>query len=293
MEELKKCIECRQKIDTGALLCVECGSYQDYRKYIKVWTPVFGFLLAFLAFIVSILPQITSAIFPSPPRFSAHLRSVSERSIAFDISNLGERRLIIDPVLKCVSASRLDEEIVDYEAPFEVWFTTVEAQSDRAITIAELGGSETATFVIPQDLNGSWLEHAAIFLPPEDDRVSGIEWRWSPGLSIKNTVFGAARDSKIPVYHIIGKDGLISLQPVSDIATFCQLTALDPVSGKEKSEGFAVWQIGNNLWQGGAASSLYTVLGSLIYTGGPGGLAETDPKLCNAESPPRICITED
>lgn len=293
MAELKKCIECQKEIETGAKLCVGCGSHQDCRRHIKTWTPLLGFILAFLAFVFSIAPQIKSAWFPSPPNFSAHLRSVSKRSITFDVANLGERRLIIDPVLKCVAANRIDEGVVDYEEPFRVWFTTVEGQSDRPITVAEFGGSEVATFAIPQDLEGSWLENRAIFLPPADERVSDIEKRFSPGLTLKHTWFGASRASKIPVYHIIGKDGLISLQPVSDIATFCQLTALDPVSGKEVSEGFAIWQIGDDFWQGGRANLLYDVLGSLIYVSGPGGLNETDPELCNSDSPPWGCITED
>lgn len=293
MSELKKCIECQKEIETGAKLCVVCGSHQDWRRHIKVWTPLLGFLLAFLAFLFSISPQIKSAWFPSPPKFSAHLRSVSERTMSFDVSNLGERRLIIDPILKCVAANRIDEEIVDYEEPFRIWGTTVEGQSDRPITITELGGSETVTFAIPQVLDGSWLENTAVFLPPDDERVSGIERRFASGSRLSDIWFGASRSSKIPVYHIIGKDGLISLQPVSDIATFCQLTAVDPVSGREVSEGFAVWQIGNDLWQGGRANNLYDVLGSKIYVGGPGGLAETDPELCNSDSPPWGCITED
>ena len=293
MAELEKCIECQKEIEARAKLCVECGSHQDWRRHIKIWTPILGFLLAFLAFVFSISPQIKSVWFPSPPKFSAHLRSVSERSITFDVSNLGERPLIIDPVLKCVAASRIDEEIVDYEEPFRVWFTTVEGQSDRPTTVSELGGSETVNFAIPQVLEGSWLENTAVFLPPEDERVSGIEFRFSSGSRLRHTGFGASRSSKIPVYHIIGKDGLISLQPVSDIATFCQLTVLDPASGQEVSEGFAVWQIGNNLWQGGRANHLYDVLGSLIYVRGPGGLNETDPELCNSDSPPWGCITED
>ena len=291
MEEIGKCIECQRAIETGAKLCVECGSHQDWRRHIKTWTPLLGFFLAFLAFIFSIAPQIKSAWFPSPPKFSAQLRSVSDRSITFDVSNLGERRLIIDPVLKCVAANRIDEKIVDYEEPFRVWFTTVEGQSDRPTTIAELGGSEIATFAIPEDLEGSWIENTAMFLPPEDERVRGIEKGFSPGL--RHTWFGASRTSEIPVYHIIGKGGLISLQPVSDISTFCQLTVLDPVSGKEISQGFAVWQIGDNLWQGGNADQLYDVLGSLIYVGGPGGLNETDPQLCKSESPPWGCITDE
>jgi len=213
--------------------------------------------------------------------------------MTFDVSNLGERRLIIDPILKCVAANRINEEIVDYEEPFRIWFTTVEGQSDRSITVAELGGSETVTFDIPQILEGSWLEDTAVFLPPEDERVSGIERRFSHGSRLRHTWFGASRVSKIPVYHIIGKDGLISLQPVSDIATFCQLTALDPASGKETGEGFAVWQVGNNLWQGGPANYLYGVLGSYMQVTGPGGFAETNPELCNSASPPWGCITED
>ena len=293
MAGFKKCIECQKEIETNAKLCVECGSHQDWRRHIKTWTPLLGFLLAFLAFVFSIAPQVKSAWFPSPAKISAHLRSVSERSITFDVSNLGERRLIIDPILKCVAASRIDEEIVDYEEPFRVWFTTVEGQSDRPITVTELGGSETVTFAIPQGLEGSWLENTAIFLPPEDERVSGIERRFSTGLRLKHTWFGASRETKIPVYHFIGKDGLISLQPVSEIATFCQLTALDPVSGSEISEGFSVWQIGNDLWQGARANHLYDVLGSLIYVGGPGGMNETDPEICNSDSPAWGCITED
>jgi hypothetical protein len=113
--------------------------------------------------------------------------------------------LIIEPVLKCVAASRIDEEIVDYEEPFRVWFTTVEGQSDRPTTVSELGGSETVNFAIPQVLEGNWLENTAVFLPPEDERVSGIEFRFSSGSRLRHTGFGASRSSKIPVYHIIGK----------------------------------------------------------------------------------------
>lgn len=291
MEEINKCIECQNAIETSAKICVECGSHQDWRRHVKTWTPLLGFLLAFLAFVISIAPQIRSAWFPSPAKISVHIRSISARSITFDVSNLGERRLIIDPKLECVVANRIDENIVDGEAPFRVWLPTVEGQSDRPITVAELGGSEVATFVIPQDLDGSWFENTAVFLPPEDERVSGIEPRFSYGS--RHTWFGASRASKIPVYHIIGKGGLISLQPVSDIATFCQLTALDPVSGNEIREGFAVWQTGDKLWQGGRANLLYSVLGSKIRVYGHGGWNETDPRLCNSESPPWGCITED
>lgn len=230
MEDTKTCVECRKALEPSATLCVECGSHQDWRRHIKTWTPLFGFILAFLAFVFSIAPQIKSAFFPSLPKFSAQLRSVSERSITFDISNLGERQLIVDPILKCVAASRIDEEIVDYEEPFRVWFTTVEGQLDRPTTIPELGGTELATFNIPEDLEGSWLENTPIFLPPEDAQVSGIVRRFSPGL--RHTWFGADRSSRIPTYHFIGKDDLISLQPVSEIATFCQLTTIDPATGR-------------------------------------------------------------
>lgn len=290
MDETKKCIECRKAISASAKLCVECGSHQDWRRHIKTWTPLFGFFLAFLAFIFSIAPQVRSALFPSPPKFSAHIRSVSERSITFDISNLGERRLIVDPVLKCVSGNRIDEEIVDYEKPFRVWFTTVEGQSDRPITITELGGSELTTFTIPEDIEGSWLDKTAIFLPPDDERVSGIERRFSPGL--RHTWFGADRSSNIPTYHFIGKNGLISLQAVSEISTFCQLTTLDPVTGEETIEGFAIWQLEDNLWRGSRANQLYNVLGSLISISAH-GLNETDPALCESDSPPWSCITAD
>ncbi|MCX8954704.1 hypothetical protein OU790_14845, partial [Ruegeria sp. NA] len=49
MAELKKCIECQKEIETGAKFCVGCGSHQDCRRHIKTWTPLLGFILAFLA----------------------------------------------------------------------------------------------------------------------------------------------------------------------------------------------------------------------------------------------------
>ncbi|WBU53114.1 hypothetical protein [Paracoccus sp. SCSIO 75233] len=289
MENDRECLECRNKIDLQAKICIECGSYQDLRRHIKTWTPALGFILAFIAFLFSIFPQIRSAFFPSPPKISVSLSSVSERSVTFYVSNLGERRLMIDPLLKCVAADQIDERVVDYEEPFRVLHTTVEGQLDRPITVSELGGSELATFDIPAGTDGTWLESKPVFLSPEDERVSGISRGFSNGM--RHTWFEADRSSKIPTYHIVGEDGLISLQPVSEIATFCQLNALDPASGMEVSEGIAIWQVGNDIWQGGQASKLYNVTGSLIYIGGPGGLSETDPNLCGSEFPPWGCVT--
>lgn len=288
MNEAMKCIECRKEIIAGARLCVECGSLQDWRRHVKTWTPLLGFVLAFLAFVFSIAPQFKSAFFPSSPKFSAYIRAVSERSITFDISNLGERRLIVDPVLKCVSGDRIDEEIVDYEKPFRVWSTTVEGQSNRPITIAELGGSELATFSIPDDIEGTWLNENAIFVSPDDERVAGIERRFSPGF--RHTWFGADRASKIPTYHFVGKSGLVSLKPVAEISTFCQLTTLDPATGEEASHGFAIWQLEANLWRGSRAEQFYNVLGSLLALHAH-GLNETDPEICNSDSPPLNCIS--
>ncbi|WP_157994810.1 hypothetical protein [Paracoccus tegillarcae] len=290
MEETKRCVECRKAIQPRASLCVECGSHQDWRRHIKTWTPVLGFILAFLAFVISIAPQIRSSFFPSPPKISAQVSSVSARNLTILVSNLGERRLIIDPVLKCVSADTIDEEIVDYEEPFRVWSTTVEGQLENPLTVAELGGNESATFSISENLVGSWLEHEPLFLPPDDERVSAVSGAFSLGLG-KGWI-GINRSSNIPTFHIIGEDNEISLQPVSEIATFCQLSMLDPVTGEQLNEGFAVWSIGSGRWRGGRANQLYNVLGSLISLGAL-GLNETDPQICAVESSPSHCITAD
>lgn len=290
MEETKRCIECRKAIEPSASLCVECGSHQDWRRHIKTWTPGLGFLLAFLAFVFSIAPQIRSAFFPSPPKISTQVSSVSARNITIHVYNLGERRLIVDPVLKCVSADRIDEGIVDYDEPFRVWFTTVEGHLETPITVAELGGSVSATFTISENLVGSWLDRAPIFLPPDDERVSAVSRAFSLGLG--QGWIGIDRSSSIPTFHIIGEDNMTSLQPVSEIATFCQLLTLDPVTGNEISEGFAIWPIGNGRWQGGRANQLYDVLGSLISLGAQ-GLNETDPQICESASAPLYCITAD
>jgi len=291
MAEKVKCIECKKEVEPNANLCVECGSHQDWRRHTKTWTPILGFVLAFLAFLFSISPQIKASLFPSPPKFSAHLRAVSERSMTFHVSNLGERTLIVDPVLRCVSGERIDEEIVDYEKPFSVRFPTIEGELEVPSTVAQLGGSEVVTFAIPEYLAGSWLENEPTFLPPSDERVSGISRAFSHGL--RNAWFGADRSTRIPEWHVVGNDGWISLQPISEISAFCELTMLDPSTGKEISEGFAIWSVGANLLRGGRPNQLYDVLGSLIYVGGPGGLNETDPELCNSDSPPWGCITED
>lgn len=208
MEETKRCLECRKAIEPSASLCVECGSYQDWRRHIKIWTPVLGFVLAFLAFVFSIVPQIRSSVFPSPPKISAQVSSVSARNLTILVSNLGERRLIVNPVLKCVSADRIDEEIVDYEEPFRIWFTTVEGQLENPLTVAELGGSERATFSISENLDGSWLDHEPLFLPPDDERVSAVNRAFSLGLG-KGWI-GVNRSSNIPTFHIIGEDNEIS-----------------------------------------------------------------------------------
>ena len=93
MGETERCVERQKTIEPRASLCVECGSHQDWNRHIKTWTPVLGFILAYLAFVVSIAPQISSSFAPSPPKMSTQISSVSARELSTVVSYLGERRV--------------------------------------------------------------------------------------------------------------------------------------------------------------------------------------------------------
>lgn len=67
-----RCKQCCNDIPQRALLCSECGSYQDWRGWFSVSSTVLALLTALLSVLGIVTPVIINALLPKIRRLSTN-----------------------------------------------------------------------------------------------------------------------------------------------------------------------------------------------------------------------------
>lgn len=80
------CIECKQKLRKGALKCLNCGSFQDWRRYIKISTLLFSLLLLVGTIITTWRPLT------NPPRGE---KPVPKENISIEMDKIIDRQYVV------------------------------------------------------------------------------------------------------------------------------------------------------------------------------------------------------
>src|SRR5262249_52769347 len=53
-----KCLVCREEIASGAAKCVHCDSYQDWRRFMNLSTPILSLLIALISVLTVAVPVV-------------------------------------------------------------------------------------------------------------------------------------------------------------------------------------------------------------------------------------------
>jgi hypothetical protein len=92
---LKDCIVCKESIKQGAQKCVNCDSFQDWRRYFSFGTVVLSLLVALFSVLAVAVPIIKSTLTPHRSDLRFSFLSYEPKLIKIVCSNVGNRAAIL------------------------------------------------------------------------------------------------------------------------------------------------------------------------------------------------------
>lgn len=98
MTERKRtqCRTCLEDIYDGARKCIECGSYQDWRRYIGLSNTSLSLIIALLS-VLSLFITVVDNAFIEDENISLSILGASGNHLKLAISNSGEKGAVISP----------------------------------------------------------------------------------------------------------------------------------------------------------------------------------------------------
>lgn len=90
-----KCIVCKEEICTGAVKCIHCDSYQDWRNYLTFSSTVLALLVALVSVSGFVVPILDKALTPTDSRIIVSYQTIAEGfggpAIILLVSNSGTK----------------------------------------------------------------------------------------------------------------------------------------------------------------------------------------------------------
>ncbi len=86
-----KCITCCEEMKDGAMKCIHCDSFQDYRRHLRFSSTVLALLVALISVLTFAIPAIKSVITPKNSNIKFTFQGFGEKSIVYIVSNKGIR----------------------------------------------------------------------------------------------------------------------------------------------------------------------------------------------------------
>lgn len=106
--EPKRCIECAEEIDKGALKCRHCGAYQHKSKrWMGPLVTILSLLVAVLSLAISSLDKVYDLAFPKSPLFAA-LEESENSTMHLTVHNESPDSVVIED-MKCFLKFTIDE----------------------------------------------------------------------------------------------------------------------------------------------------------------------------------------
>ena len=92
MTEMKQCLTCASDIHSNAKKCVECGSFQDFRRYLSIGNTTLSMLVALMSAITT-FSVLMKQYYEIAPYSKNHIYDVSknEHETVFSFQNAGNR----------------------------------------------------------------------------------------------------------------------------------------------------------------------------------------------------------
>jgi predicted nucleic acid-binding Zn ribbon protein len=93
------CKVCRKPIPAGAVKCVACGSYQDWRRFLLSWTALISAVVGVLIAVVAFLSPVYQYLFPpqvAPAQLAISFERCLSDSIAMLTTNNGGQTAVVE-----------------------------------------------------------------------------------------------------------------------------------------------------------------------------------------------------
>lgn len=98
-ETVKLCKLCSEEIKKGAIICIHCNSFQDWRRFLTISNTTLALLIALITVISSTVPPFLRATERPHSRIKLQFLEADQWSIYFSASNLGNRKGTIKSVV--------------------------------------------------------------------------------------------------------------------------------------------------------------------------------------------------
>jgi hypothetical protein len=126
---------CRKEIPSGAKICTECDSYQDWRRYFGLSSTILSLLVALVSVLTVAVPVLRHALTADRSEIRCNVLGWNENSgeVTLVVSNKGPRPSAIKALTLQPNTSKIPE------SPFQF-------DSDFSDPILEPGKYKTVTF---------------------------------------------------------------------------------------------------------------------------------------------------
>ena len=102
--KFRQCRYCKSKLNEGAIKCVQCGNYQNWRRFVDIGNATFALIIASVSLFVSLSYGFSEAYrkyFSRKVALGFFVERIDQRGASIVIYNKGEMPVKIAPNLSC------------------------------------------------------------------------------------------------------------------------------------------------------------------------------------------------
>lgn len=104
--EKSECIVCKSDIAAGAIKCVHCGSYQNFRRYIVLGNTALSLIVALSAVLTVLIPIVIDAMKKEEDRIHASIMEAVSGGYLVSFINTGTRPGAIGPIASLIISDK-------------------------------------------------------------------------------------------------------------------------------------------------------------------------------------------
>ena len=110
-----ECRSCKEEIKDGAIRCVHCDSYQDYRRYFRMSSSVLALLIALISVVTLATPVLEEALKPDDAKLDFYfIGPMPSGHIMITVTNKGSEPAFFNKVSSVRMANAEGEAIVKF-----------------------------------------------------------------------------------------------------------------------------------------------------------------------------------
>lgn len=169
---LIECLVCREEIKNGARKCINCDSYQDWRRYFQFNIVVLSLLVALISVLTASIPIVKSMLTPiSQAKFS--FIDYQNNKISVVATNTGQKAVILQEsslILQQVNDSRKVPLIESAQTGKRQFLLKPNEWIEVTLVHKDIG--DDLSLIRPEDYKSCRLDFVTLNMTHKIERVS-------------------------------------------------------------------------------------------------------------------------